>query len=41
VADVGGNVCAGTAPAVGAATTTKDAPTEGIDVIVMSARVQF
>src|SRR5499433_2230185 len=40
-ANVGANVCAGAAPLVGAATTTKTLPTEGIDVIVMGARVLF
>jgi hypothetical protein len=40
-ADVGVNVCAGAATAVGTAAATKTLPTEGIDVIVMGARMQF
>jgi hypothetical protein len=40
-ADVGANVCAGAATAVGAPQTPKTLPTEGIDVIVMGARVLF
>ena len=41
IAYVGGNVYAGAAPANGAASTTKTLPTEGINVIVMGARVLF
>jgi hypothetical protein len=40
-ADLGGNVCAGAAAAVGTTPVTKTAPMEGIDVIVMGARVLF
>jgi hypothetical protein len=41
--DDGGNVCGGAAAtfANGTATATKTLPTEGIDVIVMGARIQF
>jgi len=39
--DALGNTCAGAAPNVGSATTTHTLPTQGIDVIVMGARVLF
>jgi hypothetical protein len=40
-ANVGANVCAGAAPAVGAPAVKQTLPTQGIDVIVMGARVLF
>ena len=40
-ADAGGSTCAGAAAAVGTTPGTKTLPTEGIDVIVMGARVLF
>jgi hypothetical protein len=39
--DLFGNVCAGAAAPVGSTPATKTLPTEGIDVIVMGARVLF
>jgi hypothetical protein len=39
--DAFGNTCAGAAPAVGTTPATTTLPTEGIDVIVMGARVLF
>src|SRR5215475_12407764 len=40
-ADAGGSTCAGAAAKVGTTPATKTLPTEGIDVIVMGARVLF